>query len=122
MDLFFILTYVIGFIISFVVLTIFLKIALGVIDKSKKTDLGEVAVTTVAILIILYLSSFLGGLIGYGLVMTIVGAVICLLVISKRHQISFLMAIVVAILAFIIFIIVTVVLVGILVVAIIALF
>ena len=89
------------FIVSLLVITIFLKLALGMIDKAKHTDFGDVFGTTLLVLLILNLLTYFLGLIGL-----ILGAIIGLAVISSRHRISFLMAVVVVIIAFIIFIIV----------------
>ncbi|MHA1294799.1 MAG: hypothetical protein ACTSQJ_19340 [Promethearchaeota archaeon] len=91
------------FILALLIITIFLKIALGIIDKAKNTEFKDVFITTLLIVIVL----FIFGL--FGLLVLIIGILVAFALISTRHSISYGMAILVAILAFVIYIIVLVV-------------
>lgn len=96
-----ILITVLIFIINLIIMTIFLKLALGMIDKAKNTEFGSVFVTSLLMVLCLYFFMWLLGLIGL-----IIGVILVFVILGGRHNISFLTAILVAIVAFILFIIV----------------
>ena len=105
------------FIISLLIITIFLKIALGMIDKSRNTEFGAVFVTSLLIVWCLNLLSWFLGLIGL-----IIAVFIAFAIISSRHKISYLTAILVAIVALVIYIIVIIIISVIIVAVLIAIF
>ncbi len=96
-----ILLLIVWFIINLLVSTFFLKLALGIVD-ARKTDFSDVLVTS---LIITLLSMILF----VNLLLIIIGLLIIWYLISKRHNISYLMAIIVSILAIIIAVIVLII-------------
>ena len=102
---------IIIFFLYLIIVTIFLKIAL-VILGAKKTDFGEVFVTSLIIAIIAALFSFFGGFIG--LLLAIVGIILIIYFIGQRHDIGFCLAIIVVILAIVVYIIVVMIVVAIL--------
>lgn len=102
-----ILIWLILFIIGLLIITIFLKIALGLIDKAKNTDFGAVFVTSLLVVLIIDFLPWLLGLIGLWYILGLIIAVIlAFVIISSRHGISFLTAVLVAIIAFILYIVV----------------
>ncbi len=94
------------FIIYLLVLTIFLKIALNIVG-GRKTDFGEVFITALIIAIIAALFSYFGGFLG--LLLAIVGLILCLYFIGERHDIGMCLALIVIIVAVVVFIIVAII-------------
>jgi len=86
-----VLVILIWFVINLLITTIFLEIALSIVD-AKHTDFGEVFVTAFVITI-------LGLLLFIWWVLTIIALILIIYFIAKRHDIGFCMAIIVAILA-----------------------
>ncbi|MFX1427330.1 MAG: hypothetical protein ACFFBE_12820 [Promethearchaeota archaeon] len=97
-----IMWFLIFYLILLLVMAIFLKIALGFFSKSTHTDFGQVFLTsfliTIAVAIVFL---FFGGWLAWGIAL-----VITWILISIRHNIGFLSAIVVTVIAFILFVIV----------------
>ena len=90
------------YLILLLVMAIFLKIALGFFSKSRRTDFGQVFLTSFLITIafaIVFL--FFGGLLAW-----IIALIITWIVISIRHNVGFLSAIIITVLAFLIYVIV----------------
>ncbi|MBA7541995.1 hypothetical protein ES705_34311 [subsurface metagenome] len=90
------------YLILLLVIAIFLKIALGFFSKSRHTDFGQVFLTSFLITIafaIVFL--FFGGLLAW-----IIALIITWIVISIRHNVGFLSAIIITVLAFLIYVIV----------------
>lgn len=85
---------VIWFLINLLITTIFLKIALGIVD-AKHTDFGEVFLTAFVI-------TLLSALLFIHWLITLLSLLLIFFFIANRHDISFCMAIIVAILAIII--------------------
>ena len=102
---------VIIFILYLLIVTIFLKIGLRILG-AKKTDFGEVFITSLIIAIIAALFTFLGGFIG--LVLAIIGVILIIYFIGERHDIGFCLAIIVVILAIVVYIIVLMIVIAIL--------
>ena len=96
-----IMWYLIFYLIFLLIIAIFLKLALGFFSKAKHTEFGEVFLTSFVLTIIYALTFlFLTGLLAWIIVL-----IAAWLIISGRHHVGFLGAIVVTVLAFIIFII-----------------
>lgn len=93
------------YLILLLLMAIFLKIALSFFSKARHTDFGEVFLTSFLITIAFALVFlFLGGLTAW-----IVALIITWIIISIRHNVGFLSAIVITVLAFIIYVIVAII-------------
>ncbi|MFW9878695.1 MAG: hypothetical protein ACFFG0_36920 [Candidatus Thorarchaeota archaeon] len=93
------------YLILLLVMAIFLKIALGFFSKSTHTDFGQVFFTSFLITIafaVVFL--FFGGLAAW-----IIALIITWIIISIRHNVGFLSAIVITVLAFLIYVIVAII-------------
>ncbi|MFX0081207.1 MAG: hypothetical protein ACFE94_05585 [Candidatus Hodarchaeota archaeon] len=93
------------YLILLLVMAIFLKIALGFFSKASHTDFGQVFFTSFLITIafaIVFL--FFGGIVAW-----IIALVITWIIISFRHNVGFLSAIVITVLAFLIYVIVAII-------------
>jgi len=90
------------YLILLLVIAIFLKIALGFFSKSKHTDFGQVFLTSFLITIafaIVFL--FFGGLLAW-----IIALIVTWIIISIRHNVGILSAIIITVLAFLIYVVV----------------
>lgn len=97
-----ILWFLLLYLILLLVIAIFLKIALGFFSRSTHTDLGQVFFTSFIITIAFALVFlFFGGLLAW-----ILALVITWIIISVRHNVGFLSAIIVTVLAFLLYVIV----------------
>lgn len=93
------------YLILLLLMAIFLKIALIFFSKARRTDFGDVFLTSFLITIAFALVFlFLGGLTAW-----IVALIITWIIISIRHNVGFLSAIVITVLAFIIYVIVAII-------------
>ena len=93
------------YLILLLLMAIFLKIALSFFSKARHTDFGEVFLTSFLITIAFALVFlFFGGLLAW-----IVALIITWIIISIRHNVGFLSAIVITVLAFIIYVIVAII-------------
>ncbi len=94
------------YLIFLLIITIFLKIALGMVDNAKHTEFGNVFITSLVITIIwLLLGIFLLPLTAF-----IVGLILMWIIISIRHDTGFATAIGVTVIALILYIIVIILL------------
>ena len=97
-----IMWFLVFYLILLLIMAIFLKIALGFFSKSTHTDYGQVFLTSFLITItfaIIFL--FFGGWLAW-----VIALVITWILISIRHNIGFLNAIVVTVIAFVLYVIV----------------
>ena len=100
-----IMVLLIVYLILLLLVAIFLKIALNFFSKARHTDFGEVFLTSFLITIAFALVFlFLEGLTAW-----IVVLIITWIIISIRHNVGFLSAIIITVLAFIIFVIVAII-------------
>ena len=101
-----IMWYLIFYLIFLIIMAIFLKLALSLFSSAKHTEFGQVFMTSFVITIIYALTFlFLSGWLAWIIVL-----IAAWLIISGRHHIGFLGAIVATVIAFILFIIVTILL------------
>jgi len=101
-----ILLFLLLYLIFLIIMAIFLKLALGLMSKSKHTEFGNVFLTSFLLTIIYALVFlFLGGWLAWLIVL-----VLAWLIISTRHHTGFLGAILITIIALILYIIVAIIL------------
>ena len=101
-----ILLFLLLYLIFLIIMAIFLKLALGLMSKSKRTEFGNVFLTSFLLTIIYALVFlFLGGWVAWLIVL-----VLAWLIISARHHTGFLGAIVITIIALLLYIIVAIIL------------
>ncbi|KKN02091.1 hypothetical protein LCGC14_1121210 [marine sediment metagenome] len=100
-----IMWFLVFYLIFLLIIAIFLKIALGFFSKARHTNFGQVFITSFLITIAFALIFlFMGGWLAL-----IIAIILMWLIISFRHNIGFLAAIIVTILAFLIYILVAIV-------------
>lgn len=100
-----IMWFLVFYLIFLLIIAIFLKIALGFFSKARHTNFGQVFITSFLITIAFALIFlFMGGWLAL-----IIAIILMWLIISFRHNIGFLAAIIVTVLAFLIYILVAIV-------------
>ncbi len=100
-----IMWFLVFYLIFLLIIAIFLKIALGFFSKARHTNFGQVFITSFLITIAFALIFlFMGGWLAL-----VIAIILMWLIISFRHNIGFLAAIIVTILAFLIYILVAIV-------------
>ena len=93
------------YLILLLLMAIFLKIALSFFSKARHTDFGEVFLTSFLITIAFALVFlFFGGITAW-----IIALIITWIIISIRHNVGFLSAIIITVLAFLIYVIVAII-------------
>jgi len=101
-----IMWFLIFYLIFLLIMAIFLKLALNIFSSAKHTEFGQVFMTSFIITVIYALTFlFLGGWLAWIIVL-----IVAWLLISGRHHVGFLGAILVTIIAFILYIIVAILL------------
>ena len=101
-----IMWFLIFYLIFLIIMAIFLKFALNIFSSARHTEFGQVFMTSFIITIIYALTFlFLGGWLAWLIVL-----IVAWLIISGRHHVGFLGAILVTVIAFILYIIVAILL------------
>jgi hypothetical protein len=101
-----IMWFLIFYLIFLVIMAIFLKLALNIFSSARHIEFGQVFITSFIITVIYALTFlFLTGLLAWIIVL-----IVAWLIISGRHHVGFLGAILVTVIAFILYIIVAVIL------------
>ena len=101
-----IMWFLIFYLIFLVIMAIFLKLALNIFSSARHIEFGQVLITSFIITVIYALTFlFLTGLLAWIIVL-----IVAWLIISGRHHVGFLGAILVTVIAFILYIIVAVIL------------
>ncbi len=101
-----IMWYLIFYLIFLVIMAIFLKLSLNIFSSARHIEFGQVFITSFIITVIYALTFlFLTGLLAWIIVL-----IVAWLIISGRHHVGFLGAILVTVIAFILYIIVAVIL------------
>jgi len=97
-----IMWFLIFYLIFLIIMAIFLKLALSFFSKARHTEFGQVFITSFIITVIYALTFlFIGGWLAWVIVL-----IAAWLIISGRHHVGFLGAILVTVIAFILYIIV----------------
>ena len=105
------IVFIIFFVIYLLISALFLKIGLGIVS-AKHTNFGAAFVTALICAIVIGVILIFVPLLGMfwlTIIALIIGAIICLFIISRRHDINFLKSLGAAILAIVIGLIVTII-------------
>jgi len=98
------------YLIFLLIMAIFLKIALSFFSKARHTEFGQVFLTSFLITITFALVFlFLGGWLAW-----LIALILTWLIISARHNVGFLSAIIITVLAFLIYVLVVILIAGLL--------